>query len=138
MVIFRGKEVLNVPTYPIASPFCRRLASRYFVDSHQKLQHPRLLLKWALDSKLLLVRRTGYAGSVPSASKKVEGAAPQVPVGSQCEFHCPALAQVRDRYPHLFSSSSWSLRTFIWQQDQVAVVNFVFDAFQARLVFQGR
>ena len=53
-------------------------------------------------------------------------------------FHCPALAQVRDRYPHLFSSSSWSLRNFIWQQDQVAVVNFVFDAFQARLVFQGR
>jgi hypothetical protein len=53
-------------------------------------------------------------------------------------FHCPALAQVRDRYPHLFSSSSWSLRKFIWQEDQVAVVNFIFDAFQARQAFQQR
>eukprot|EP00884_Botryococcus_braunii_P015291 jgi/Botrbrau1/2445/Bobra.0226s0004.1 len=39
-------------------------------------------------------------------------------------FHCPALTQVRDRYPHLFSSPSWSLRNFIWQEDQVAVVHF--------------
>jgi hypothetical protein len=53
-------------------------------------------------------------------------------------FHCPALAQVRDRYPHLFSSSSWSLRKFIWQEDQVAVVNFILDAFQARQAFQQR
>ena len=37
-------------------------------------------------------------------------------------FHCPALAQVRDRYPHLFLSHSWSLRNFIWQEDQVAVI----------------
>eukprot|EP00884_Botryococcus_braunii_P014419 jgi/Botrbrau1/22979/Bobra.0030s0046.1 len=53
-------------------------------------------------------------------------------------FHCPALAQVRDRYPHLFLSHSWSLRNFIWQEDQVAVINFIFDAFQARQVCQRR
>jgi hypothetical protein len=53
-------------------------------------------------------------------------------------FHCPALVQVRHRYPHLFSSHSWSLRKFIWQEDQVAVVNFIFDAFQARQAFQQR
>eukprot|EP00884_Botryococcus_braunii_P015727 jgi/Botrbrau1/2838/Bobra.0125s0045.1 len=53
-------------------------------------------------------------------------------------FHCPALAQVRERYPHLFLSHSWSLRNFIWQEDQVAVINFIFDAFQARQVCQRR
>ena len=53
-------------------------------------------------------------------------------------FHCPALAQIRDRYPHLFSSLSRSLRSFIWQEDQVAVVNFICDAFQARQAFQRR
>eukprot|EP00884_Botryococcus_braunii_P004953 jgi/Botrbrau1/14459/Bobra.0014s0101.1 len=53
-------------------------------------------------------------------------------------FHCPALAQVRDRYPHLFSSPSWCLRNFIWQVDQAAVVNSILDAFQARQVFQRR
>ncbi len=53
-------------------------------------------------------------------------------------FHCPALTPLRERYPQLLVSLSRSLRQFIWQQDQVAVVNFVFDAFQARLVFQGR
>ena len=53
-------------------------------------------------------------------------------------FHCPALASVRDRYSHLFSYPSWSLRRFIWQEDQVAVVNFVFDAFQARSAFRRR
>eukprot|EP00884_Botryococcus_braunii_P010307 jgi/Botrbrau1/19278/Bobra.0073s0025.1 len=57
-------------------------------------------------------------------------------------FHCPALAQVRDRYitiyPHLFLSQSWSLRNFIWQEDQVAIINFIFDAFQARQVCQRR
>lgn len=53
-------------------------------------------------------------------------------------FHCPALAELRDRYRHLFSASSWSLRNFIWQQDQVAVINFIFDAFQARQAFQRR
>jgi hypothetical protein len=53
-------------------------------------------------------------------------------------FHCPALSQVRDRYPHLFSSPSWSLRNFIWQEDQVAAVNLIFDAFQARQAFPRR
>jgi hypothetical protein len=57
-------------------------------------------------------------------------------------FHCPALDQVHDRYPHLFSSPSWSLRNFIWQEDQVAVavavVIFVFDAIQARQALQQR
>ncbi len=51
-------------------------------------------------------------------------------------FHCPALAPVRDRYAQLFSCPSWSLRRFIWQDDQVAVVNFVFDACQARMAYR--
>jgi hypothetical protein len=47
-------------------------------------------------------------------------------------FHCSALTSLRTRYSRLFSSSSYSLRRFIWQEDIVSVVNFIYEGFQVR------
>ena len=45
-------------------------------------------------------------------------------------FVCPALAPVRTRYAALFGPSFRTLRSFIWQDDLLAVVRFVYDCFQ--------
>ena len=51
-------------------------------------------------------------------------------------FHCSALTSLRTRYARLFSSQSYNLRRFIWQEDIVAVVNFVYEGFQVRSQIQ--
>ena len=51
-------------------------------------------------------------------------------------FNCPALTSLRTRYSRLFSSSSSNLRRFIWQEDIVAVVSFVYEGFQVRSQLQ--
>jgi hypothetical protein len=45
-------------------------------------------------------------------------------------FHCSAPLRLRDS--HLFSPSSFNLRKFIWQEDTVAVVTFIYEGFQIR------
>lgn len=47
-------------------------------------------------------------------------------------FHCSALAPLRLKYSHLFNTSSFNLRKFIWQEDIVGVVNFIYEGFQIR------
>lgn len=53
-------------------------------------------------------------------------------------FHCSALAPLREKFSHLFSSSSYNLRRFIWQQDMVGVVNFIYEGFQVRSEMRTR
>ena len=47
-------------------------------------------------------------------------------------FVCPALAPVRARYAALFGPSFRTLRVFLWQEDLLAVVRFVYDCFEVR------
>ena len=47
-------------------------------------------------------------------------------------FVCPALAPVRACYAALLGPSFQTLRSFIWQDDLLVVVRFVYDGFQVR------
>ena len=51
-------------------------------------------------------------------------------------FVCPALAPVRAHYAALFRPSFRTLRAFLWQEDILAVVRFVYDCFQVRSQLQ--
>jgi hypothetical protein len=53
-------------------------------------------------------------------------------------FQHSALAPLRERFSHLFSSSSYNLRRFVWQHDTVGVVNFVYEGFQVRTAIRTR
>lgn len=47
-------------------------------------------------------------------------------------FHCPTFSPLRQEFAWLFSSGSSSVRRFIWQDDLVGVVNFVYEGFRTR------
>ena len=81
--------------------------------------------------------------SLPSNIGRRRGVPRSQRLCSQCgclfgdEFHrvfeCPALADLRSQYQHLFASVD-TMRRFLWQQDLVGVVHYVNSALS--LLFQ--
>ena len=75
--------------------------------------------------------------SLPSNTGRLRGVPRPQRLCSQCgslfgdEFHlvfeCPALANLRLQYQHLFASVA-TMRQFLWQQDLVGVVHYVNSA----------
>jgi hypothetical protein len=40
-------------------------------------------------------------------------------------FECPAVQHVRDQYAHLFTFTTSTMRTFLWQDDIISVIKYV-------------
>lgn len=78
---------------------------------------------------------TGRRTNVPRAERRCDMCGQNVGDEHHFVFHCPALTPLRERYSRLFRPFSYSLRAFMWQDDLIGVVNFIFDGFQLRSEF---
>ena len=50
---------------------------------------------------------------------------------SHLVFQCPAMQPVRDRYPALFSPARGTMQLYMCQQNNVGVVHYIMDCFDA-------